>query len=77
MGVGYGFFYVISVHVSQIRVPIAPGTATGAVIAASGVGSLIFVRFNTSLVASQGNMPDFMRLSAVIAALLAAMAAVV
>lgn len=76
MGFGYGSLYVISMHISQTWAPNTPGTATGAVITASGVGSLIFVRFNTALVASQGSIPDAMRVSAVIATLLAALAAV-
>lgn len=74
MGCAYGTLYVVSVHVAQLWVPRAPGTATGVVVTASGIGSLLFVRLNTSLVTSGGGVPAAMRISTGVATALAAIA---
>lgn len=43
LGAGYGVIYVVSISVLQAWVPEHPGTATGAVVASGGVGTLLYV----------------------------------
>lgn len=73
-GLAFGAMYVISIHVAQLWFPASAGTATGAVVTASGLGSLLFVRLNAALVATRP-VPAAMRASALVAAGLAFVAA--
>lgn len=73
-GLAFGAMYVISIHVVQLWFPANAGTATGAVVTASGVGSLLFVRINAALVATRP-VPAAMRASTLVAAGLAFVAA--
>jgi MFS family permease len=49
LGVGYGFLYVVSIMCAQAWVPEKPGTATGAVVFAGGVGTVAYVGINAVL----------------------------
>lgn len=68
LGTGYGVLYVVSIHTVQAWFPEAPGTATGAVVAAGGAGTLFYVALNTALAnARPTDVPAAMRTSAAVA----------
>jgi MFS family permease len=75
-GTGYGILYVVSICVLQAWVPESPGTATGGVIFAGGVGTLVFVAFETVLIQKLGSTDDAMTYAALLQTALGLLAAV-
>lgn len=68
LGAGYGALYVVSIHTAQAWFPEAPGTATGAVVAAGGAGTLLYIALNTALANVRPfDVPAAMRASAAVA----------
>jgi hypothetical protein len=56
MGAGYGMIYIVSLTVLQAWVPDKPGTATGAILFAGGVGTLFFVAVDAEFVETLGSI---------------------
>jgi MFS family permease len=75
LGVAYGILYVVSITVAQAWVPEQPGTATGAVVFAGGVGTLAYVAFNAVLAEWLGSVSRAMAAGAAVQCTVALIAA--